>query len=111
MSPSERIIMYGENVLPKFKHINSEIGLKFLNSNQKLYLKILNSFLERYEHLDIVALKSQELKDVVHAIKGLSATLGMEQLHSLTMSELTTDSKEELKESLALVITELKSEL
>ncbi len=103
--------MCSEGVLPKFKHINSDIGLKFLNSNQKLYLKILKSFLERYEHLDIISLESAELNDVLHAIKGLSATLGMEQLHSLTMSELTNDSKKKLKESLALVIDELKSEL
>ncbi len=111
MSLSERVIMYTEDVLPKFKHINSHIGLKFLNSNQKLYLKILNSFLDRYEYLDIITLEPQELKDVVHAIKGLSATLGMEQLHSVTMSELTNESKEELNKSLMVVITELKSEL
>ena len=103
--------MCSEDMLPKFKHINSDIGLKFLNSNQKLYLKILNSFLERYEHLDIILLEGTELNDVLHTIKGLSATLGMEQLHTLTMSELTNDLKEKLKESLALVITELKSEL
>jgi len=102
--------MCSEDVLPKFKHINSDIGLKFLNSNQKLYLKILNSFLVRYEHLDIISLEDTELKDALHAIKGLSATLGMEQLHALTILELTNDSKEKLKESLALVIAELKSE-
>jgi HPt (histidine-containing phosphotransfer) domain-containing protein len=103
--------MYSEDVLPKFKYINSDIGLKFLNFNQKLYIKILNSFLERYEHLDILALESEELNDVIHTIKGLSATLGMEQLYGLTILELTNDLREELKESLALVITELKSEL
>jgi HPt (histidine-containing phosphotransfer) domain-containing protein len=103
--------MYSEDVLPNFKYINSDIGLKFLNFNQKLYIKILNSFLERYEHLDILALESEELNDVIHTIKGLSATLGMEQLYGLTILELTNDLREELKESLALVITELKSEL
>jgi HPt (histidine-containing phosphotransfer) domain-containing protein len=103
--------MYSEDVLPKFKHINSDIGLKFLNYNQKLYLKILNSFLERYEYLDIISLESSELDDVLHTIKGLSATLGMEQLHSLTMRELTNDSKEKLQENLTLVIAELKNEL
>ncbi len=103
--------MCSEDVIPKFKHINSDIGLKFLNSNQKLYLKILNSFLDRYEHIDIISLENIELKDAIHAIKGLSATLGMEQLHTLTLSELTNDSKEKLKESLALVIAELRSEL
>ncbi|HIC78035.1 MAG TPA: hypothetical protein EYP02_02520 [Sulfurovum sp.] len=102
--------MNSDDVLPNFKHINTDIGLKFLNSNRKLYLKILNSFLDRYENLDIDTLDSDELNDVIHAIKGLSATLGMEELNRLSMSELTKESIEGLKESLFLVIDELRRE-
>ena len=102
--------MNQEYMLPNFKHINTEIGLKFLNSNKTLYLKILNSFLDRYEHLDIDTLNSDELKDVIHAIKGLSGTLGMERLNRLSMTTLTKESIVELKESLSLVIGELQLE-
>lgn len=103
--------MNSEDRLPNFIYINTEIGLKFLNNNKKLYLKILNSFLDRYEYLKIDTLDSEELKDVVHSIKGLSATLGMETLNRLTMSTLTESSIEELKINLFLVIEELKFKL
>ena len=97
--------------IPNFEHINKEIGLKFLNSNEKLYLKILNSFLNRYENIKISSLNSDERKDVIHTIKGLSATLGMEKLNRLCIAELTEQTIIELEENLLLVIDELKREL
>jgi len=97
--------------IPNFEHINIEIGLKFLNSNVGLYLKILNSFLTRYEHIDIASLTHDELKDVVHTIKGLSATLGMEKLNILCNGDLTEESIRELRYHLSLVIDELNKEL
>lgn len=103
--------MDSEDILPSFIYINTEIGLKFLNNNKKLYLKILNSFLDRYEHLEIDVLDSEELHDVIHSIKGLSATLGMERLNSLSQSDLTPDIISELELTLSLVIDELKNNL
>ena len=107
----EELVMSAEDKIPSFKEINTDIGLKFLNNNRKLYFKILNSFLDRYEYLKIDTLSEDELKDVVHTIKGLSATLGMERLNRLTMSDLTQDILKEMEVSLALVINELKKEL
>ena len=100
--------MSGMEQIPNFKYINTEIGLKFLNSNEKLYIKILKSFLDRYEHIEITSLTMEELKSVVHTIKGLSATLGMEKIHELCLSELTEPNILELEKSLLSVITELK---
>ena len=97
--------------IPNFEHINKEVGLKFLNANVGLYLKILNSFLTRYEHINIASLNPDELKDVVHTVKGLSATLGMEKLNRLCMADLTEESVIELEKNLSLVIDELKREL
>ncbi|MCK5854118.1 MAG: Hpt domain-containing protein [Sulfurovaceae bacterium] len=103
--------MNNSDGLPNFKHINKNIGLKFLNLNTKLYLKILNSFLDRYENLKTDSLDINEIKDIVHTIKGLSATLGMEKLNKVAMSELNEQQIEELWEELFLVISELKKEL
>jgi len=70
--------------LQNLQHIDIEIGLKYLNNNQELYLKILNNFLERYGDLKLDLLSLEELKDVVHTIKGLSATLGMSALSQIS---------------------------
>jgi len=63
-----------------FKVIDTKVGLKYLNNNHKLYIKILNNFFLRYQRIDFLTLSTQEAHDVVHTIKGLSATLGMQAL-------------------------------
>jgi len=73
-----------ENQLPLFKHIDTNIGLKYLNNNYDLYLKVLYNFLERYKSIQLNNLNKSELKDTIHAIKGLSSTLGMLSLEKIT---------------------------
>ena len=73
-----------ENQLPLFKHIDTSIGLKYLNNNHDLYLKVLYNFLERYKTLKLSSLENQALQNVIHAIKGLSSTLGMQSLEKVT---------------------------
>jgi len=70
--------------LPIFEHINTNIGLKYLNGNEELYVKILNNFLKRYKDMELNTLNSEELHKVIHSIKGLSATLGMTKLEKIT---------------------------
>ena len=70
--------------LPTFEHINTNIGLRYLNGNENLYRKILNNFLERYKHIELNTLKKKELHNVIHAIKGLSSTLGMTYLEKIS---------------------------
>jgi HPt (histidine-containing phosphotransfer) domain-containing protein len=100
--------------LPHFQHIDTKLGLKYLNGNKKLYLKILNNFLERYQNLKIDNLNSEEFKDTIHTIKGLSATLGMVSLSSIAKIIHETANRGkifEFSKSLALVIDELQTEL
>ena len=66
--------------LPVFEHIDTKIGLKYLNENRDLYLKILNNFLKRYQHMELIRLNKEELLHVIHVVKGLSSTLGMTPL-------------------------------
>ncbi len=103
-----------ENIkLPYFQHIDTNIGLKYLNNNKKLYMKILNNFLNRYKDLKIDTLNSSELKDIIHSIKGLSSTLGMTHLSHLatTIHNNKVNKLLEFSKELSLVINELQLEL
>ncbi len=90
--------MNEENSLPTSPYINTTLGLKYLNNNQQLYLKILNRFVERYETFNVHNLKEEEFKPQMHALKGLSSTLGMEQLSNLAQILEEKQSPETLKE-------------
>ncbi|SFV64175.1 SENSORY TRANSDUCTION HISTIDINE KINASE [hydrothermal vent metagenome] len=106
--------MSSEINLPSFQHIDTTLGLKYLNGNRKLYLKILNNFLDRYQNLKIEDLNSKNLKDTMHTIKGLSSTLGMVYLSSLAKIIHETSNREKLFEfskTLALIIDELQIKL
>lgn len=106
--------MSNEINLPYFQHINTTLGLKYLNGNKKLYIKILNNFLNRYKNLKIETLNDEEFKDTIHTIKGLSSTLGMVSLSNLAKIIHKRTNREKMVEfskSLALVIDELQTEL
>lgn len=70
--------------LPIFEHINTDIGLKYLNQNRELYLKILDNFLKKYKDIELNTLKNKELHNIIHAIKGLASTLGMTSLERVS---------------------------
>jgi len=90
--------------LPNSEYIDTTAGLKYLNNNRELYLKILNRFLTRYREFNIKSIKKDDFKNEMHTLKGLSSTLGMEQLSNLAKKlydeqneELFTDFTETLK--------------
>ena len=100
-----------EILLPNSKHININLGLKYLNGNNKLYLKILKSFLTRYKNFDINVLKEDELKNEMHTLKGLSSTLGMESLSHLAEEihkETTAECLIDFSITLSQIIADLK---
>jgi HPt (histidine-containing phosphotransfer) domain-containing protein len=106
--------MSGNINLPYFQHIDTRLGLKYLNGNRKLYLKILNNFLERYRDFEIENLNREKLKDTIHTIKGLSSTLGMISLSRLAKiihNNSTPDGLLAFSKALSLVINELQIEL
>ena len=105
-----------ETQLPLFKHIDTTIGLRYLNNNHDLYLKVLHNFLERYKTLKLTTLENRELKDVIHAIKGLSSTLGMWSLERITTKLHGEDNRnikliKECSNELQKVIKELDKQL
>jgi CheY-like chemotaxis protein len=100
--------------LPSFQHIDTQLGLKYLNGNKKLYLKVLKSFLDRFKDFKIEALNEQELKDALHSIKGLSSTLGMRSVSRLVKiirDGSETEKLSKFSKALVLVIDELQTEL
>jgi len=99
--------------LPLFEHINSDIGLKYLNGNIQLYLKILNNFLNKYKNIELSSLNMEELHQTIHSIKGLSSTLGMTLLEKVTtqLHEEKYPSREEIHQCtqiLNVTLEELK---
>jgi len=93
-------VQLNRSYLPVFEHINTNIGLKYLNGNENLYTKILNNFRERYKNIELNTLKNEELHHVIHAIKGLSSTLGMTYLERIStkLHQEKTPSRELIEE-------------
>jgi len=73
--------------------INTNVGLIHFNQNKTLYIKILNSFIQRYENLNLKNLTRQEQERTLHTMRGLTQTLGMEQLASI-IEDLEEDLNE-----------------
>jgi len=97
--------------LPNFKHIDINIGLKYLNNNRELYLKILKNFLNRYRDLKLEFLEEKELRDTIHSIKGLSSTLGMTKLSKIATTMHDTKNMQLLPQfssCLSVIIDELR---
>jgi len=66
--------------LPNFTGIDTQLGLSFVAKNKELYLTLLNNFYHNYKDLQICELEAKELQLIMHTIKGLSFTLGINSL-------------------------------
>ena len=75
-----------ENTLPELAGINVTAGLMRVNGNEGLYRKILNSFYQNNKNTKLEIEKALQEGDIklaerlVHTIKGVSATIGAEEL-------------------------------
>jgi hypothetical protein len=99
--------------LPYFQHINTTLGLKYLNGDTQLYLRFLKNFLEHYENLSLEEFDNEQLGESMEIIVNLSSTLGMSTLSRVAKNISKSSSKEELFEfyrTLILVIDELQTE-
>jgi len=77
---------------PQFENIDIQKGLSFVSNNKQLYLKVLKEFYETNKNLTLDGLNDEELKRVIHTIKGLSATIGATHLNNIiTQIENTHD--------------------
>ena len=100
--------------MPKFENIDTKIGLGYLNNNKKLYIKILNDFVADYKDIDCKKLDDDDLKRVIHTIKGLSANFGAVLLNSISKEIDKTEDKSllpKLNEELSKVINEIEQKL
>jgi len=100
--------------LPAFINIDTTKGLKYLSNNKKLYIKILHDFYINYKELQLENLNSDAFKRTTHTIKGLSANIGADKLHTITQELDATQDKNLLPafyKELYAVIEELKEKL
>ncbi len=91
--------------IPQFTNIDTTSGLMYLDGNKKLYLKILNIFYEDYHNVDLEKIPKDELKIVIHTIKGLSANIGALSLNKIAVKL----EKAESTIQLSLLNKELKT--
>jgi len=108
--------MNNKKELLELKYIDTKLGLEYLNNNEELYFKILKNFVNRYKDLQIETLNNDKLKNTIHTIKGLSATLGMTELseRATTLNKEKRYEKDKLIEfstKLKLIIDELQTKL
>ena len=99
--------MINKKELLELKYIDIELGLEYLNGNIELYYKILKNFVNRYKDLQIETLDKDKLKNTIHTIKGLSATLGMTELSDIA----TSLNREKIYEKNELIEFSIKLEL
>lgn len=100
--------------IPHFTNIDTTSGLMYLDGNKKLYLKILNIFYEDYHNVDLEKIPKDELKIIIHTIKGLSANIGALSLHKIAVQSEEIESTAQislLNKGLNLVTKEIKTKL
>ena len=105
--------MNNKKELLELKYIDTKLGLEYLNNNEELYFKILKNFVNRYKDLQIETLNNDKLKNTIHTIKGLSATLGMTELSQIAEA-INRGSKDRISEfsiTLELILDELETKL
>jgi len=108
---STNIIEKDEVTVPNFINIDSSLGLSHMANNKKLYLKIVNDFYKNYKDLELDTLQDDELKRVIHTIKGLSANIGAIRLSKISKELEDKFDKilfEKFEEELINILKELK---
>ena len=89
--------------------INVQQGFDYLMGNKELYLKLLDNFKTDYENV-VLVMGDENFHRMVHTLKGLSGSLGMNKLHSLAIELETTPNEkilEEFQNQLHLVMKEI----
>jgi len=89
----------------KEAHIDYEVGVKRFAGKEALYEKYLMKFLDDTHYQDAAKAMGQndydEILKTVHALKGMTGTLGMDNLFEAcarVVSDIREDRKEEVEE-------------
>lgn len=102
-----------KDTLPDFKTVNKEYGLKLVLNIESAYKKILLG-LVKYKNLDFKSLNDEELKRIIHSLKGLCGSAGALEVAELAKEiEKSFDEKklELFKMKLNEIIDEVESKL
>ena len=94
------------------RHVNTELGLRYLAGKEDLYYKVLARFKVDYSEIHLEHLDEEALKRVGHSLKGLAATIGAQELQSIATSlEASGDRAlfEVFYAELAIVLGELET--
>lgn len=97
----------------KEAHIDYEVGVKRFAGKEELYEKYLMRFLDDIHYED--ACKAMEEKDydeilrAVHALKGMTGTLGMEELYRFC-TQVVDDIRGDRKEAVERHFQQLREE-
>ena len=79
--------------IPNFKHIDTEQGLSHLAQSEELYKNILIDFYKSYKDFSFDISNETEFKMQLHILKTLSASIGANDLHQITLQLDKTDDK------------------
>ncbi|CAH6818791.1 Phosphorelay protein LuxU [Vibrio chagasii] len=66
--------------LSKVAGLNINSGLKVSDGSDSLYLSLLKKFAKQYKNEDLTHLRSEDLQQSLHTLKGLSGSLGLESI-------------------------------
>ena len=66
--------------LSKMKNLNINKGLKVSDGSESLYLSLLKKFAIQYQNEDLTHVGSKDLQPLLHTLKGLSGSLGLESI-------------------------------
>jgi HPt (histidine-containing phosphotransfer) domain-containing protein len=94
--------------------IDTAKGLEYLSNDKKIYLKLLDNFLKKYTDFDLYSMDEEEFARGTHTLKGLSASVGANELNTLvSVLDKTKDRTliQNMNEALERVLNELREKL
>lgn len=98
----------------QFKSLDTNKALGYLGGNEKLYHKLLLDFHEQYGDFELTDLSDEAQSRALHTLKGLSANIGANELH--TLCQKMYDSKDislfsKIRHLLDVILQELDEKL
>jgi CheY-like chemotaxis protein len=103
---------FSQNI-PPFDHLDVNIALQLVMGDVKVFSKMLTGML-KYKELNLFELKDDEFARTIHTLKGLSASIGAQELSEMAKQIEQRNSKELLRmfqEKIARVLDEIEEKL
>lgn len=84
-------------IIKKTNYIDVDLGLKYFMQNKKAYFRILENFYTKYKNLNLINLSTDELKESIHVLIGLSKNIGAINLYKLIKDSNISLNKVEIE--------------